>query len=325
MSQITLQSLVSPVKDEFKKFDSYYTSLLTCDNRVVNNFLAHIAESRGKMIRPVLVLLISKCYGTVPIEAYQLSAAVELLHQGSLIHDDVVDESDRRRGNPSVNYMFGNKIAVLLGDYVVSRSLQQISLTGNLKSIECMSRLIEGLSEGEIIQLNALGNSDLSEKLYFDIISKKTASLFETAAELSALFSGASVQDIDSFRRFGHIVGLCFQIMDDILDFHDSSETGKPAGNDLREGKFTLPSIHALSDSDRDWSSHIQAIRSLSATPEQIREVTEFTVSNGGISYAECKMKELKEEALSILPVSISSDKKECFRNYLDFLTNRQK
>lgn len=325
MSQITLQSLVSPIADEYKKFDKYYTSLFASENNVVNNMLAHLIGSRGKMTRPILILLISKCYGLVPDEVYHLSSAVELLHQGSLIHDDVVDESDRRRGNPSVNNMFGNKIAVLLGDFVVSRSLQEISLTNNLKSIECLSRLIEGLSEGEIIQLNALNSPVLSEELYFDIISRKTANLFETAAELSALLSGASDEEVLQFRKFGHLSGLCFQIMDDILDYQDSAVTGKPAGNDLREGKFTLPSIHALASSDRDWSGYIKAIRSLTATPEQIQYVTDFTVSNGGISYSEARMEELKEEALALLPSCISHERLGYFRNYLEFITHRQK
>ena len=325
MSQITLQSLVSPVADEYRRLDIHYTSLFSCDNSVVNNLLSHIVCSRGKMIRPILVLLVSKCYGTVPSGIYHLSSAVELLHQGSLIHDDVVDESDKRRGFPSVNFMFGNKIAVLLGDFVVSRSLQEISRTDNIKSIECISRLIEGLSEGEIIQLDALNSSSLSEDLYFDIISRKTANLFETAAELSALLSGASEEDVAAFRRFGHLTGLCFQIMDDILDFHDEAETGKPAGNDLREGKFTLPSIYALGNSGLDWSGHIRAIRSLCATPEQIQEVTEYTVSNGGISYCKSRMNELRTEAMSVLPSSIPSGFVDYFRNYLEFITHRQK
>lgn len=325
MSQITLQSLVSPVSDEYRRFDTHYTSLFSSQNNVVGNLLSHIVCSRGKMIRPILVLLVSKCYGSVHTVIYHLSSAVELLHQGSLIHDDVVDESDKRRGFPSANFMFGNKIAVLLGDFVVSRSLQEISLTDNIKSIESMSRLIEGLSEGEIIQLDALNSPSLSEDQYFDVISRKTANLFETAAELAALLSGASAEDVAAFRRFGHLAGLCFQIMDDILDFHNEEETGKPAGNDLREGKFTLPSIYALSKSGLDWSGHILAIRSMCATPEQIREITEYTVSNGGISYCESRMNELKEEAMSALPSSVPSEYVDYFRNYLEFITHRQK
>ena len=216
-------------------------------------------------------------------------------------------------------------MAVLLGDYIVSMALRQITATSNVKSVDALSTLIGTLSEGEITQLNALDNTTLSEDLYFDIISKKTAILFSSCTSLSALLSGASDADIEAFRQFGHVAGLCFQIMDDILDYHDSSETGKPSGNDLKEGKFTLPAIYALTHSDRDWSAHIKAIRSLEATPEQIREVTEYSVSNGGIEYSLAKMEELKKQAIQGLPAFISAELRGSFECYLELITNRVK
>jgi octaprenyl-diphosphate synthase len=256
---------------------------------------------------------------------YHLASAVELLHQGSLIHDDVVDESDKRRGKKSANAVYDNKMAVLLGDFIVSMALIQITATANIKSVDALSTLIGTLSEGEITQLNALDNTTLSEDLYFDIISKKTAILFSSCTSLSALLNGASDAEIEGFRQFGHVAGLCFQIMDDILDYHDSSETGKPSGNDLKEGKFTLPAIYAITHSDRDWSAHIKAIRALEATPEQIREVTEYSVSNGGIDYALAKMDELKKQAIQGLPAFISPELRNSFECYLELITNRVK
>jgi octaprenyl-diphosphate synthase len=187
------------------------------------------------------------------------------------------------------------------------------------------SRLIETLAEGEIVQLDTLNDDVLSEELYFDIISKKTASLFSLSARLSAELSGASQADVDSFAQFGHIVGLCFQIRDDIFDYYDSPVTGKPAGNDLKEGKFTLPSIYAINSSSRDWSRHINDIRSLTATPEQIKEVTDYTFFNGGITYAEKKMKEFENKAMSLLPASISDEFRDTFRAYFDIIVNRQR
>ena len=269
--------------------------------------------------------MVSKCYGQVPDSVYHLGAAVELLHQGSLIHDDVVDESEKRRGHRSANAAFDNRLAVLLGDYVVSMALQQITATADVRCVQHLSKLIGTLSEGEINQLNALDFDTLSEDVYFDIISKKTAILFSTCTELSAVLSGASVQEIEGFRQFGHVAGLCFQIMDDILDYHSSDETGKPSGNDMKEGKFTLPAIYALNSSGRDWSAHIKAIRSLSATPEQIKEVTDYTVSNGGIDYAVRKMDELKKQAIQGLPAFISTDLRTAFESYLELITNRAK
>ena len=194
-----------------------------------------------------------------------------------------------------------------------------------MRCVEHLSKLIGTLSEGEINQLNALDNDTLSEDVYFDIISKKTAILFSSCTELSAVLSGASDQDAEAFRQFGHVSGLCFQIMDDILDYHSSDETGKPSGNDLKEGKFTLPAIYALNHSDRDWSGHIRAIRSLCATPEQIKEVTDYTVSNGGIQYAVSKMEELKKQAIQGLPAFIPSDLRCALESYLELITNRAK
>ena len=319
------KQICAPIELEFQEFSKRYSRLFTSSNPGVDLLLKFLLERKGKLMRPILVLLVAKCYENVSDSTYHLASAVELLHQGSLIHDDVVDESDKRRGKKSANEVYDNKMAALLGDYVVSMALRQITATANVKSVDALSTLIGTLSEGEITQLNALDETTLSEDLYFDIISKKTAILFSSCTSLSALLSGASEQDINAFRQFGHVAGLCFQIMDDILDYHDSSETGKPSGNDLKEGKFTLPAIYALTHSDLDWSNYIRAIRSLEATPEQIREVTEYSVSNGGIEYALSKMEELKKQAIQGLPAFISPELRSAFIAYLELITNRSK
>ena len=320
-----MQSICNPVRAEFDEFRSRYSSLFSCSNPAVDVLLKFLSRRNGKMMRPILVLLGSKCYGEIPESAYHLASAVELLHQGSLIHDDVVDESEQRRGRRSANAAFDNRMAVLLGDYVVSMALQQITATKDVRCVDQLSKLIGTLSEGEINQLNALDYDTLSEDVYFDIISKKTAILFSSCTELSAVLSGASDRETEAFRQFGHVSGLCFQIMDDILDYHSSDETGKPTGNDMKEGKFTLPAIYALNHSDRDWSAHIKAIRSLRATPQQIKEVTDYTVSNGGIQYAVSKMEELKKQAIQGLPAFISLDLRCALESYLELITNRAK
>ena len=319
------KQICAPIQVEFDEFRTRYSSLFSCSNPAVDMMLKFLLRRNGKMMRPILVLLVSKCYGQIPDNVYSLAAAVELLHQGSLIHDDVVDESDQRRGRRSANAAFDNRLAVLLGDYVVSMALQQITATNDIKSVDTLSELIGTLSEGEINQLNALNETLLSEDVYFDIISKKTAVLFSSCTSLSAHLSGASSQEVEAFRMFGQVAGLCFQIMDDILDYHDSAETGKPSGNDMKEGKFTLPAIYALNNSQQDWSSHIKAIRSLSATPEQIREVTDYTLSNGGIEYAVHKMDVLKKQAIQGLPAFISPDLRGALTGFLELITNRVK
>ena len=320
-----MKQILLPIEAEFDEFKSRYSSLFLCSNPAVDVLLKFLLQRNGKMMRPVLVMLVAKCFGDISDSIYHLASAVELVHQGSLIHDDVVDESETRRGKSSANAAFDNRLAVLLGDYIVSKSLQEVVATQNLECVNAISTLIGTLSEGEITQLDVLNSSTLSEDAYFEIITGKTASLFSACTTLSAIISGATEDEIKAFRTYGNIAGLCFQIMDDILDYHDSKDTGKPSGNDLKEGKFTLPAIYALTHSDRDWSTHIKAIRSLSATPEQIREVTEYSVSNGGIDYAVRKMHELKKQAIKGLPALKSPELRTSFESYLELITNRVK
>ncbi len=321
----SLNNIILPVESEFSEFKSHYNSLFYSNVSSVDLLLKFLLQRKGKMMRPLLVLLTSKCFATVPESVHHLAAAVELLHQGSLIHDDVVDESDKRRGKESANAVFDNKMAVLLGDYVVSMALKEVTATESVESVDVISSLIGTLSAGEIMQLDALNLPNLSEDLYFDIITKKTAYLFAVCTCLAARLSGASEEETENMRRFGEIIGLCFQIKDDIFDYNKSTEIGKPFGNDLREGKFTLPAIYALNNSDRDWSEYVSAVRSLEATPEQIEEITDYTIQNGGIEYAERKMHELKEQAISLLPAHISANLREAFISYLDMIINRTK
>ena len=317
--------IFKPIEAEFDEFKTKYSSLFSCPNPAVDLMLKFLLQRNGKMMRPVLVLLVAKCFGAIHDKIYHLAAAVELVHQGSLIHDDVVDESDIRRGKSSVNATFDNRLAVLFGDFIVSKSLQEVVATQSIRCINDISTLIGTLSAGEITQLDVLKSDTLSEETYFEIITGKTASLFTACTTLSAILCGATDDQVEAFRTYGNIAGLCFQIMDDILDYHDSKDTGKPSGNDLKEGKFTLPAIYALTHSDRNWSAHIKAIRSLSATPEQIREVTEYSVSNGGIDYAVRKMQELKDHAIKSLPATIPSPLRTALISYLEVIVNRSK
>ena len=323
MSDVCL--IFKPIEAEFDEFKSRYSSLFSCPNPAVDLMLKFLLQRNGKMMRPALVLLVAKCFGTIPDKIYHLASAVELVHQGSLIHDDVVDESEIRRGKSSVNATFDNRLAVLFGDFIVSKSLQEVVATQSIRCINDISTLIGTLSAGEITQLDVLKSDTLSEETYFEIITGKTASLFTACTTLSAILCGATDDQVEAFRTYGNIVGLCFQIMDDILDYHDSKDTGKPSGNDLKEGKFTLPAIYALTHSDRNWSAHIKAIRSLSATPEQIREVTEYSVSNGGIDYAVRKMQELKDHAIKSLPATIPAPLRTALISYLEVIVNRSK
>ena len=217
-----MKQILLPIEAEFDEFKSRYSSLFSCANPAVDLLLKFLLQRNGKMMRPVLVMLVAKSFGNLTDSIYHLASAVELVHQGSLIHDDVVDESETRRGKSSANATFDNRLAVLLGDYIVSKSLLEVVATHNLKCVNAISALIGTLSEGEIIQLDVLNSTTLSEDAYFEIITGKTASLFSACTSLSAILCGATDEQLEAFRTYGNIAGLCFQIMDDILDYHDS-------------------------------------------------------------------------------------------------------
>lgn len=323
MDKISL--LIAPIEVEFSCFKNHYRSLFSSATPSVDVLLKFLLQRNGKMMRPILLLLTAKCFGEVREPVYNLASAIELLHQGSLIHDDVVDESNVRRGKASANAVFDNRLAVLLGDYVVSMALCEVVHTGSVEAINSLTTLIGTLSEGEIIQLNTLVQDDLSEELYFDIIRKKTASLFSISSFLSAILSGASNEDAERMRKIGEIIGLCFQIRDDIFDYFSDSTIGKPSGLDLRDGKITLPAIYALNNSSKDWSGYIKRVREGSATADEISEIIDFTVNNRGVEYARNKMQELKEQAIELLPANISTTLRSAFIEYIELIINRDR
>ena len=235
-----------PIEKEMTTFREVFDASLETSNPLLKEVLAYIRQRNGKMMRPMLTMLVAKAFGELSSGAYHAAATMEMLHTASLVHDDVVDESNERRGQPSVNSAFNNKISVLVGDYLLSTALHHASLTRNPDIVIAVSCLGQELSEGEILQLSNISNAELSETTYYEIIRKKTAALFATCAQLGAMSSGASAEQVETFRLYGEKVGICFQIKDDIFDYFDSPELGKPTGNDMLEGKLTLPAIHAV-------------------------------------------------------------------------------
>ncbi|HZK04081.1 MAG TPA: polyprenyl synthetase family protein [Bacteroidaceae bacterium] len=310
---------------ELEEFRSRYFALYKSSNPLLQRLLSYVLKGNGKMMRPILILLTAKYFGPIQEKIYHVSSALELLHTGSLVHDDVVDNSSERRGNLSVNEAFSNKQAVLLGDYIVAMSLEEALKSGNIQIVQILSMLAMKLSEGEIIQLNSRKDNALSEELYFDIIKKKTASLFSSCSRSAALVCNATAQELDAFEQFGFFSGICFQIKDDIFDYFKSKEIGKPFGNDLREGKFTLPAIYALNKSGQDWESRIAAVKSCVATDNEIGEIIDFTVAHGGVSYAEQKMREYRNKAINSLPLSMDKGLRDCFETYIDVIIGRSK
>ncbi len=319
-----LSAIRQPVEQELAHYKQLFDSALTHDDDYLGHALAYVRQRKGKMMRPLLVLLVAKELGEVSIHSLRSAVTLELLHTASLVHDDVVDESNERRGQQSVNAVYDNKVAVLVGDYLLSTSLLQATQTGNLRVVEIISRLGGTLSEGEVFQLANIRNEQLSEEAYFRIIQSKTAALFAACAELGAISAGGTEEYVARAKKFGEIVGICFQIRDDIFDYFSDSNVGKPTGNDMLEGKLTLPALYAVNHSDspeaRCWAAKV---KEGTATAEDIQNLVEFTKQNGGIAYAEQRMEELRQEAHNLLSHWQNKEVKAALAQYIDFVVKR--
>ena len=321
-----LQNIKEPIADEFEIFKQKFETSVQSTHPLLSEVLAYIRQRRGKMMRPMLILLIAKMLGTVNESTYHAAIALELLHTASLVHDDVVDESDKRRGQSSVNALYDNKVSVLVGDYLLAASLKHSALTGLLQAVELVSGLGQDLSEGEIIQLTNTNATDFSEAVYFDVIKKKTAALFASSAEAGALSVHAEAADIENARLFGELIGIAFQIKDDLFDYADSAAIGKPTGNDMKEGKLTLPALYALNHhGDSKMKELALKIRSLEATEDEIGQFIAFVKSNQGIEYATEVMRNYRNEALACLPPQVSLAIRTSLTQYIDYVIDRDK
>lgn len=318
-----LNNIRKPIEAELEHFDALFEQTMQQSDGLLGQICKGIAERKGKMMRPILVLLVAKEWGRVNDSAYYSALTLELLHNASLVHDDIVDDSDQRRGRPSVRGIFGNKVAVLAGDFLLSSSLENASLTGNIRIVRNISLLGKELSEGEIIQLDTTLRNDFTEETYYKIIRMKTASLFSAAARIGAISTGASEEDIERMHRLGDIIGLCFQIRDDIFDYYNN-DVGKPTGNDMLEGKLTLPALYAINNSN-DTTIHAIAskVKEGSATKEEIAHLVEFTKQQGGIAYAQDCMQRLSAEARSLIADFRNADIKAAISAYIDFVSER--
>lgn len=282
-----LAEIRRPIEAELNEYARLFAESLTHEDDYLGQALNYVRRRNGKMMRPILVLLAAKAFAPISEKTLRSAVTLELLHTASLIHDDVVDDSGERRGQASVNALFGNKVAVLLGDYLLSKSLHQAYLTDDLRIVEIVARLGGTLAEGEVKQLANIRQAVATEEAYFDVIRHKTAALFAACARLGAISADCAPATVEQAATFGEIIGLCFQIRDDIFDYYDDEIIGKPTGNDMMEGKLTLPAIYALNHTDRTdvqtWVAHVKA---RTATPEEIKSLVDFTKSSGGINYA---------------------------------------
>ena len=278
-------------------------------------------------MRPMLILLIAKNYGGISSVTQHSAVGLELLHTASLVHDDVVDESKERRGQASVNAEYNNKVAVLVGDYVLSTALLNVAVTNNTHIVQSLAELGRTLSNGEILQLSNIQNSEFSEEVYYEVIKMKTAALFEACCEIGAMSANATEEDLEKAKSFGRNLGIIFQIRDDIFDYYDSKEIGKPTGNDMAEGKLTLPVLYALnSTEDEEMKAIARKVKSRDVSQEEISRLVAFTKANGGIEYAEQKMLELRTQCLQFIDAeSVTEEIRIALTAYIDYVIQRNK
>ncbi len=320
-----LQTIREPIEEEMAHYKEVFDSYLSHSNALLNEVLNIIGERRGKMMRPILTLLAAKLFGNVGDAVINAAVAFEFCHTASLVHDDVVDGSDQRRGQTSVNGSHDNRVAVLVGDYILANALQCASDAGSLRLIKILSGACQCLANGELLQLRSVHNRAISEEVYFDIIRNKTAALFSACAESGAMIANASEEDIATLRKFGEIIGICFQIRDDIFDYSDSSEIGKPTGNDMKEGKLTLPVIHALYKVNSEEMFVIaRKVKEGDVTQDEVVLLVDFAKKNGGIEYATETMCRYAAEAKLLLEKYPDSSVKSSLLSYVDYVLGRE-
>ena len=321
-----LSIITEPICSELTDFIALFNQSLSHTNGMLTQALDHIRQRAGKRMRPILILLMAKNFGRITDATQHAAVGLELLHTASLVHDDVVDESGERRGQASVNQVFDNKVAVLVGDYILSTALLQVSYTHSEVIVRCLAELGRTLSNGEILQLSNIQNQDISEDIYYQVIKQKTAALFEACAALGAVSAGATESEIESARRFGRNLGIIFQIRDDIFDYYDHGEIGKPTGNDMIEGKLTLPVIYALNTTqDEEMITLARKVKNGSVTDEEIARLVAFTKAHGGIEYADKRMRDFHAEAMLFLETEVKDETvRRSLKAYLDYVIERK-
>lgn len=322
-----LSVIRKPISSELEEFVRQFNDALSHPDGLLAQALEHIRQRGGKRMRPILTLLMAKNFDMVNDVTQRAAAGLELLHTASLVHDDVVDESDERRGQASINATYNNKVAVLVGDYILSTALQQVAETRHARIITALAELGRTLASGEILQLNNFENDGISEDIYFQVIKQKTASLFETCCEIGALSVNATEEEVIATKKFGQLVGVIFQIRDDIFDYYDSSNIGKPTGNDMAEGKLTLPIIYVLNNHRYESMFTLaRKVKNRTINSDEIAVLVEYAKDQGGIKYAEEVMERLHGEALTLIDVFARKEEvADALRAYLDFVIRRNR
>ncbi|MDX2133303.1 MAG: polyprenyl synthetase family protein [Saprospiraceae bacterium] len=322
---MSLEAIKEPISAELDVFEKRFRESMRSHVPLLDKITWYIVKRKGKQVRPMLVLLSARLFGPINEAAYTAASLVELLHTATLVHDDVVDEANERRGFFSINALWKNKVAVLVGDYLLSQGLLLSIRQGQTRLLEIVSRAVKEMAEGELLQMEKARRLDIQEAVYHDIIRQKTASLIAAACSAGAAATVSDPDTVEQMRLFGEKTGMAFQIKDDLFDFGDD-DVGKPLGIDIKEKKMTLPLIHTLANADRPTRRHIlNIVRNHNQERDRVNEVIGIVRRNGGLEYARQAMYRYRQEALDILHRMPPSEARQSLEALLVFVTERRK
>ncbi len=320
----TLKEIKAPVEEHIREFEKRFKGAMKSSVPLLDTITAYIVRSKGKQMRPLFVFLTAEICGTINDKTYRAASLIELLHTATLIHDDVVDDSNKRRGYFSLNALWQNKISVLIGDFLLSKGLLLALDNDDFELLRIVSEATREMSEGELLQIEKARRLDIREDIYFEIIRKKTASLIASCCAAGASSVGADKTVVEKMRRFGELTGIAFQIKDDLFDYNKTLETGKPSGIDIKEKKMTLPLIYTLNNSGLiEKRQIINTIKNHNQDKEKVLLLMQKVTESGGMQYAEGKMREYREQALSMLDDFENSPSLEALRELVIFTTER--
>lgn len=326
MSSISIQEIKAPIIHEMQSFEKHFRNSMKSKVPLLDKITHYIVKRKGKQMRPMFVFLSAKLFGELNNSTYTAASLIELLHTATLVHDDVVDEAYKRRGFFSINALWKNKIAVLVGDYLLSRGLLLSVENEEFDLLKIVSTSVKLMSEGELLQIEKARKLDIKEEVYFDIITKKTATLIASCCATGASSVKQDEDVVEKMRLFGEKVGICFQIKDDLFDYGSGDNIGKPTGIDIKEKKMTLPLIYALSHAERGVQRKIiQTVKKNNNQKDKVQEVINFVIQSGGIEYATQRMHDYRDEALSILETLPQNEANRSLKNLVIYTTERIK
>ncbi len=321
----SLAAIKAPIADELIQFERHFRDSMRSNVPLLDKITYYIVQRKGKQVRPMFVFLSAKIMGEIQEPTFTAASLIELLHTATLVHDDVVDDAYERRGFFSINALWKNKIAVLVGDYLLSQGLLLALENNGYHLLQIVSRAVKEMSEGELLQIEKARRLDIDESVYYDIIRKKTASLIASACAAGAASVLGDDERVETMRQFGEKIGIAFQIRDDLFDF-GSDDVGKPLGIDIKEKKMTLPLIYALQQTDKKQRRHIIGlVKRHSENAEKVREVIDFVRKSGGLAYAKEAMIHYRKEAFELLHTFPDSEAREAMQQLVTFVTDRQK